>query len=638
MLASGFLEKPSLPVPFPSGRRTWTCPKTGLVVPKIYEENFEWRQKLLRQAENDIVLQQDLLAACKESVLYWINAFCWTYHQFDEDPETGKELPSKEPHQPMITWEIQDELLSWLDERFEQGEDGLIDKSRKMGASWICLEFCHHLWLFRPGTEIREMSRVEDLVDSSVASSLFWKHDYLNNRLPKWMCPPDVLERGQKNRTKLRIYNELNGSTIAGSSTQKYAMRADRAAIILLDEFAAVEDGEAIRTSTASVAPCRIVNSTTIGAGTEYSRWKKSTQIKVFSLMFWEHPAMGAGRFVLQDDITKRYHIISPWLERQKLRRTEKEIASEILAVDLEAGDMFFDLQEIEKHIALFARPAKQQFNIELKKGIANDQIFQILRTKDKGVISIHTAREGKLEVWCELIDGRPDQSRTYIFGIDTSKGQGASESVVSIKSRQTGEIIAKWKCKHTPPYDFARIIVSLALWCGGANPQRLPFLVWENNGPGWDLGRLLVQEFKYPFYYRSHTIGVVTEKDTKKYGFQVNRQSKVLLLRAYERALKTGLIINHDKRGLEQAKYYIHYPGGGVGPAELADKSTADMLLHGDIVMADALTAENKEVFQPKVKGPIAPYTSFGWFRDRKKAKNQTSWQTSWDFGGTKR
>ena len=638
MLTSGFLEKPSLSTPFPDNRQWWICPKTGLKIPKRENENITWREKLLKQAEKDIVLQQDLLAACKESILVWINLFAWTYHQFDEDPETGKELPSKQPHRPMLTWSIQDELINWMTERFEQGEDGLIDKSRKMGASWCCLEFCHHLWLFRPGTEIREMSRVEDLVDSAVASSLFWKHDYLNSRLPIWMCPPRVLVRGQDNRTKNRIYNELNGSTIAGSSTQKHSMRADRAAIILLDEFSSVEEGQAIRTSTASVAPCRIVNSTTTGAGTEYSRWKNSGQIKVFSLMFWEHPAMGAGRFVLQDEVTKRYQITSPWLERQRLRRSEREVASEILAIDLEAGDTFFSLNEIEKHISLFARSAKQRFNIELKKGIANDGIFQILRARDKSVVSIHAAKEGKLEVWCELIDGRPDQSRTYIFGIDTSKGQGASESVVSIKCRQTGEIIAKWKCRHTPPYDFARIIVGLALWCGGANPQRLSFLVWENNGPGWDLGRLLVQEFKSPYYYTSHTIGVVTEKDTKKYGFQANRQSKVLLLRAYERALKTGLIINHDKRGLEQAKYYIFYPGGGCGPAELSDKSASEMLLHGDIVMADALTVEDKTVFQPKVKGPVAPYGSFGWFKDRHKAKSQTGWQMPWDFGGIKR
>jgi hypothetical protein len=634
MLSTGFLEPPQLSTPFPSNRRYWTCPKTGLIVPKWKDENIEWRQELSKKAEHDFLMQQELLAACKQSPLYWVNAFVWTYHQFETDPETGRQIPSTEPHQPMITWEIQDRLFNWLDEQFNTGEDGLIDKSREMGASWCCLEYLHWLWLFRADTEIREMSRVEDLVDSNLAKSLFWKHDYINSRLPKWMRPPGILERGRGNRTKMRIHNELNGSTIGGESTQKHAMRADRAAILLLDEFAMVDEGMAIRTSTADVAPCRIVNSTT-RVGTEYCRWKQSGQIKVFSLMFWEHPEKGKGRFVLQDEVTKEYSISSPWLERQKERRTPREIATEILGQDLEAGESFFTLSVINKHAALNVRPAKERYNIDLKKGISNDVIPDILRRRDEKAYTIHRAKNGKLEIWGGLINGRPDQSRTYIFGIDTSKGQGASESVVSIKCKQTGHIIAKWKCRNTPPYEFARIIVGLALWVGGANPQKLPYLKWENNGPGWDLGRQLVKIFHYPFYYVSETVGGITDKKQKKYGFHVSRESKELLLRAYERALMQGKIINHDERGLEQAKYYIYWSNGSVGPAELTDKSAAEKLLHGDIVMADALTVEDKDVAKPKTTGQLTPYKSWGWRYEawKKKKLRPKGWRKKFSF-----
>jgi hypothetical protein len=634
MIGTGFREAPRLREPFPSNRRYWTCPKTGLKVPKWYHENLEYREKLLRKAENDSVLQKDLLAACKESFLYFTNTFCWTKHEFETDPNTGQQVPAKQTHWPFITWEVQDGLGGWLEERFYQGEDGLIDKSREMGASWECVDFLHWLWLFRPNTEIREMSRVEELVDSPIAKSLFYKHDYINIWLPDWMRPPEVLKRGKKNRTKLRIYNELNKNTIAGESTTEHAMRADRCAILLLDEFAAAENATAIRTSTADVAPCRIVNSTTLGAGTEYSRWKNSGQIKVFSLMFWEHPQKGKGRFVIQDSITKEFNISSPWLEKQKKRRTDKEIASEILGLDIQAGDTFFSNMEIEKHIALFAREPKSRWNIKLKDGVANDQIPRILQRRDTKVYDIRQAKEGKLEVWVELINGRPDQSKTYIIGLDTSKGQGASESVASIKCKQTGEIIAKWKCKNTPPYEFARILVALTLWCGGANPQRLPFLKWEMNGPGWDLGRLLVHTFCYPFYYRSETVGTVGIKKTDKYGYHMSRESKALLLRAYERALLQGKIINHDKKGLEQAKTYIHYPEGGVGPADLVKAKQSDRKLHGDIVIADALTTEDKEVNEPKKAKIQAPYRSWDWRFNRYKNRNKSKgWRKKFSF-----
>ncbi|GAF70034.1 unnamed protein product, partial [marine sediment metagenome] len=80
--------KPQLATPFPNIQRYWKCPKTGLIVPKFEQENIEWRANLLHRAENDDILQNDLLAACKESLLFWINAFAWTYHQFDVDTET----------------------------------------------------------------------------------------------------------------------------------------------------------------------------------------------------------------------------------------------------------------------------------------------------------------------------------------------------------------------------------------------------------------------------------------------------------------------------------------------------------------------------------------------------------------------
>ena len=96
-----------------------------------------------------------------------------------------------------------------------------------------------------------------------------------------------------------------------------------------------------------------------------------------------------------------------------------------------------------------------------------------------------------------------------------------------------------------------------------------------------------------------------------------------------------TGQIINHDKRGLEQAKYYIYYPGGGVGPAELTDKAAAERLLHGDIVIADALTIDDKEVAQPKEKLPVASHQSWqgryeAWQKSQKKAKG---WRKPYDF-----
>lgn len=639
MQATGMIQHPRLEEPFPEQLDKWFCKRNEVFVPNTPEKNEVYRKRLLARAEHDFVLQQDLLAASAASPIWWINTFAWTYHQFSWD-ETGKSIPATQIWVPFILWKRQRELINRLEAAFNEGRDILIDKSRDMGASWICVIFLHWLWLFRPDTQIREMSRVEDYVDGPSSKSLFWKHDVISNHLPLWMCPPAVLGRGKGNRTKLRIHNELNGSTIGGESTTKHAMSGDRATVILLDEFSKVENGEAIRTATADVAPCRIVNSTPAGAGTEYARWKKSGLIEVFPLLFYDHPQKGKGRFVIQDSVTKEYSISSPWLEHERERRSPKEIAQEILAQDLESGDMFFDLGILDKHIALYAKEPIEHYNIDLKKNIADASVSSLLRRKNENQknlpYSIKKAKNGRLAVWGRLINNRPDQSKTYQFGIDVSKGQGATESVVTIKCKQTGEVVAQWADKTTTPHDLARVTIALALWCGGANPQRLPFLNWEMNGPGWEFGKLIVKEFNYPFYYRSETTGRVTDKKTGKYGFHVSRESKALLLRAFERALMQGGIIVRDKQTLEQAKYYIYHPSGSIEVAELSDKTAADKLLHADRVMSAALCNDDRDVARPKKEQKITPKNSWGaryeaW--KKKKKRQNKGWRKQFSF-----
>jgi len=638
---SGLSQKPefSTPLQYPV---KYKDPVTGLIIPKRREENEMWREKLLREAEIDPILRKDLLAASKESIYFWINAFCWTYHQFDIDPKTHEPIPAEIVDWPFVTWPVQDDVLKELELGYKEGKGRLVDKTRDMGASWICLAFIHHKWLFESGCEIREMSRNERLVDGN-SDSLLWKHDYINKWLPEWMRPPGVMMRGRGSRTKLEIKNMLNGSTIAGEATTSVALSGGRCKILFLDEFAKVQNGQEIRSATRDVTPFRIVNSTPFGAGTEYSRWKKSGQIKVLPLMFYNHPEKGRDRYITEDELG-HYHIRSPWFNAEEKVRSPKEMAQEVLAEDIEAGDTTFTIPNIDKHIALFAKKPKCRLNVILKKDIPDSkvskEIYKYLQSNKNGkeyleAISFCKASEGKLHVWTNLIDGRPDQSKQYIFGIDTSKGQGASESVISIKCKEDGRKIARWSCANTPPYEFARIVVAVALWCGGTNPRNLPFLKWEKNGPGWDLGRILVETFKYPYYYsykRSGQTGGQSSKDLERYGWHNSPQSKYELLALYNRLLAHGGYINPDKKGLEQAKLYIDFPGGGCGPSELVYESSSARLLHGDIVMADALTLEDTRLPKSKHDGVTAPYHSFAFrkkkFMRKRKNKNKKTWR----------
>jgi len=590
--------KPELPSPFPMRSAVWTDPKSGYKIPRGELRNIKWRQKLLKQAECDPGIQRALWAACEKSVIFWINTFVWTYHQFDVD-EHGSRIAAKHEHVPFVTWDIQNELFDELARRLDspdlddKGRDILINKSRDMGASWSCLAFMHWLWLFRPNSQLLELSRTEDYVDKSGnMKALFQKHDYINKWLPDWMLPPDCLPGG-KNRTKMHLMNGWNGSCIDGESTTEHAASGDRRLVILLDEFAKVKNGKLMRSATRDAGLMRLVNSTVAGPGTEYSRWKNSGQIYVFPLMWWDHPEKGRGRYAEQDPLTAAWKIRSPWYAAEEKVRSRAEMAREIDAEDVEAGDLFFAIENVEKHMALFSRDPLSRWEIDLKHTVTNESIKDKIRIRDPECYFMKKCN-GPLRVWVKLLDKRLDQTKTYIIGIDLSKGQGASNTVFSIKCKETKTKVAEWRDANTPPYEAARVAVALALWVGGRGG--LPVLKWENNGPGWDFGRQIVQKYFYPKYYMKRRIGQKNEQKTRSYGWHSGQREKEELLREYDRALAHGGYINPCKFALEEARQYIYYPSGGIGPAALVEEDEKAKKTHGDCVIADALTLDDRD------------------------------------------
>lgn len=631
--------KPVLEENFPNFPKIWKCPETGLRVPKEPDKNLAWRIELLAKADRDEGLQRDLLAACKASILFHMNAFCFTYRQKQYGAD-GRERPSQISHVPFVTWPVQDEAILSIKEGVEMGEDRAIDKSRDMGATWICIAVLDHLWLYEPDSQILALSRTEDYVDKpGNHKALFWKLDYLHEWYPDWMRPPACLP-GQKFRTRMHMKNELNGSVIDGESTTENAARGDRRKVIFMDEFAAVQNGQAMRSATADVAPCRIINSTP-SAGSEYSKWVTSGQIKTVRLMWWEHPEKGLGRYVVQDEVTKKWKIRSPYYDFEESRRSPQEVAENLDASHFGAGQLFFEPEVLEQHKALFARKSIKKLLIDFKDDVPYDSIKRIIRGRviDKLKVAPSTGKRG-LKIWANLIDGRLDQTKNYVMGIDVSRGQGASNSVISIRCKETKEKVAEFADANTPPYEFALVAVAIAIWVGGSNPRRLPYMVWEANGPGWDFGRIVVLDLGYPYYYLDEPAGKISVSKSKKYGWSSSRQKKHELLSVYRRMLAQGLFFNPCEDAITEAGTYIHYDDGYVGPAFLVEESENARGLHGDRVIADALsTLMDKEIRPNEHEAVRPPKGSAGYRKQqliakrKRLAKSKHSWRQPFDF-----
>ena len=141
-----------------------------------YQEKLIQRLKLLDAGERSVEARTYLWHLCArpdnpvEGAKFFINTFGWTL-----DPR-----PEHEPfHLPFITFEYQDRAIEWFIDRIDNGRDGLVEKSRDMGMSWLMFVWLPlWYWLFRDGTNILLGSYKEALVDDRTPDSLFGKIDY----------------------------------------------------------------------------------------------------------------------------------------------------------------------------------------------------------------------------------------------------------------------------------------------------------------------------------------------------------------------------------------------------------------------------------------------------------------------------
>ena len=77
---------------------------------------------------------------------------------------------------PFILFPKQEEFIDWLVARWKSREDGLVEKSRDMGLSWLSVAIAVWMWLFWEGTVVGFGSRKEEYVDKlGDPKSLFWK-------------------------------------------------------------------------------------------------------------------------------------------------------------------------------------------------------------------------------------------------------------------------------------------------------------------------------------------------------------------------------------------------------------------------------------------------------------------------------
>lgn len=215
----------------------------------------------------------DLLADAKRHYATrpaeFINHWCTTY-----DPRNvAQEKPAK---MPFVLFQRQAEFLDFVQACMRTEADGLVEKSRDMGATWVCCALSVWLWLFKDGAAIGWGSRKQELVDRiGDPSSIFEKIRILLRELPPVFLPKGFSFDGHAHY--MRLVNPANGSSIIGEIGDSIG-RGGRTLVYFKDESAHYEHAESIEAALMDNTRCQIDISSVSGTNTLFFR-KRDTGI-----------------------------------------------------------------------------------------------------------------------------------------------------------------------------------------------------------------------------------------------------------------------------------------------------------------------------------------------------------------------
>lgn len=583
------------------------------------KENMLWRRKVILDVIKNPENAAYFKAACSKDILFFVNTFVWT---FDPRLEGDKYVP-------MVLYEFQEDgIVDLLDAI--ANHDMLIEKSRDMGASWICIAVFAWCWLFVPGFSGLFVSRVEDLVDKSGnPKSLFWKLDCLLSHLPSWLLPEGYDEN--LHRSKMHIENPENASVIDGESTTHNVARGDRRTAILLDEFAAVvEHGYAVLASTRDATKCRIFNSTPCGINNAFYAVRQ-TSIKKLRLHWSAHPLKRIGLYTTNHDGTVKFldnhkfpsdykfildsKLRSIWYDGECERAANpQEIAQELDIDYLGSGFQFFNPNAISTAIASISRPPFIIGDLDY-----DDMTGEFTEFREN--------INGHLRLWC-LLDakGLPSISEKIVVGGDISAGTGASNSCLEGYNIVTYEKVFEYVNPYVRPEQFAKQAFAICKWFNNA------YLAWEQHGPGRQFGAKLL-ELGYGNIYLQKRTEALSQKVTDIPGWVPSKESKLQVVGSYRDAVEKCICINRSKEALQETLEYIYAPDGSVEHARATNKvdPSGANANHGDRVIGDSLAwMLIKERMQEPVKEEREiPIGSLAWrmkqreLEQRKKSRN---------------
>lgn len=257
--------------------------------PPPYKEIYAWRFETLAQLNTP-----ELIASAKAYYRLHPTRFIMDWM------DTYNPRKSSERWMPFVFFQRQAEYIDFLHELRLQGESGLIEKARDMGATWASCAYSVWSWLFVPDDAIGWGSRKQDLVDRlGNPDSIFEKMRLIVRRLPLQFLPEGF--NPKDHLTFMRMINPENGSIIMGEAGVNIG-RGGRTSLYFKDESAHYERPELVEAALGDNTNCQVDISSVNGLGNVFHRrreagidWQPGKVIapgftRVFVIDWRDHP------------------------------------------------------------------------------------------------------------------------------------------------------------------------------------------------------------------------------------------------------------------------------------------------------------------------------------------------------------
>jgi hypothetical protein len=276
------MQTPRLPVPFDFRNPDYAA---------VFSHRLGVLQRLRKgNAAERAARLRYLLAFYRENPIQFVIDWGCTY-----DPRLAAQ--KKPAVLPFMLFPRQIEWMQFVLSCLEDGEDGITEKSRDVGASWLAISLSCALCMFRDNFAVGFGSRKEEYVDKlNAPKSLFYKA-----RMFLRLLPPEFRREWTeaKHGPHMRLLFPWNGSVITGEAGDNIG-RGDRTSLHFVDESAHLERPELVEASLSATTNCRQDMSSVNGSNNPFAVKANGGVIRKFTFHWRDDPRKDDAWYAVQ--------------------------------------------------------------------------------------------------------------------------------------------------------------------------------------------------------------------------------------------------------------------------------------------------------------------------------------------------